>query len=250
MNSWYNNTLDDNIGNLALSKADIDWQYKNFIGSAPNFTTLYASDSVIKHANFPQLVAYAKSKKINTGRAYSQLSEVNTAIAYNNANPNNKLTHMVTEIEPYNTGDYAGFYNILTTAYPKVKAAGMTHAVYMGWPKAEAWLPIVQNCDEIFLHCYRTATQMTEGYIWDYVSGRLAAIATACKIANKKIKVSIIYSCEPSFGLSWFKTHTWWNAHQVFLSAWDKHASVEMKTWINASNMVMFVTKYGKQAKP
>ena len=207
MNAWYNNTLDDNISDLAKTKADVDWMYRNFLGTGTNLAILYASDSVVKNANMVKAIEYAKTKNIKFGRAYSSLGEVNTVLAHNAANPTNKFVQMVTEIEPYNTGDYTGFYNIITQAYPKIKAAGMTHTVYMGWPTNAAWLPIVQNCDEINLHCYLKPTSMNESGIWGYVQGRLGQIAAACKQANKKIKLNIIYSCEPSFAGPWFSSH-------------------------------------------
>jgi hypothetical protein len=259
MNTWYNNTLRDNLTSLDKAKADVDWQRRNFLGVAPNYVTLYGGSNLIASPYAKPIFEYAASKSLSFGRAYSSTSSVDQTIAWNKdrSNPVHRFTHMTTEIEPYNDGDYAGFYSKIRYAGPKLKAAGMKHICYMGWPSNPAWLEIVINCDEINLHCYRTPEQMNEAYVWDYVDDRLSAIANAAKAVKKVMPVNIIYSAEAKslgasyeFGGEWFKSHTWWNAHQIFLKAWDKNASLMMKQWLRATNMVMFTSKYGKLIKP
>lgn len=253
MNSWYNNTVDDTMSSsLTASKQDIDWMNQNRLHpDKTQYANLYIASSLIRHANFPSVASYAATKNIKLGLAYSAASQIDTLLTYNNGKTvDKKLWYGVTEIEPYNTGDYAGMTAILKYAYPKLKAAGLKNVVYMGWPKNDYWATIVQYTDEINLHCYRTSVQMTASSIWGYVEARLELIAQAAKAQNKIVPVNIIYSNEPSFAYDWFKTHAWADAHKLFLSQYAANASATMKQYLTVSDFSVFVSKYGKQIKP
>lgn len=251
MNGHYNNTLRDVIGNLTAAKADIDWMARNFISTAPNVATLYGT-SQISNANFPIIAKYAADKKIRLGKAYSAESELDAVIAFNNrqTDPAIKFTHVVTEYEPYR--DARG-YDYLTNLYKnnaaRLKAAGLKVVTYMGWPMDSYWGMIVKYSDEINLHCYRTPAQMTKSKVWDYVEGRLKLIAAAAKAQNKVMPVNILYSSEAAFAGDWYKTHTFWNGHQLFMQGWDSWATADMKTWLRATNCYVFVTKESKKVK-
>jgi hypothetical protein len=253
MNSWYNNTLDDTVAtSIPTTKTDVDWMNKNrFSPTKTQYANLYIATNLIKNANFPTIADYSYGKNIKLGLAYSTTGQIDAMLSYNTGKTTSqKLWYAVTEIEPYNTGDYTGMTNILTYAYPKLKAAGLPNVVYMGWPTDAYWATIVQYCDEINLHCYRTTAQMTPSGIWGYVSGRLGLIAQQAKNQNKKMPVNIIYSCEPTFAYDYFKTNTWDSAQAMFLSQYNSNASATMKENLVVGDFSVFVSKYGKQIKP
>lgn len=253
MNSWYNNTLDDTVSaGLNATKPDIDWMAANrFYPNKMQFANLYISTSLVNNASFPSIASYAFGKDIRLGLAYSSMSEVDNMLTYNSKqNISSKLWYAVTEIEPYNTGNYSGMTSILQMAYPKLRAAGLQNHVYMGWPTDSYWPTIVQYCDQINLHCYRTTPQMTASSIWGYVSGRLELIAQACKAQNKIMPVNIIYSCEPSFAYDYFKTNSWASAHSMFLSQYNANASLTMKQFLIVDDFSIFVSKYAKEIRP
>lgn len=254
MKSWYNNTFDDTVATSATSsKSDIDWMVRNRLHPTElQYANLYISDSLVKHANFPGLVSYAFQNGIRMGRAYSAISEVDTMMSYNasRTNINEKLWFAVTELEPYNTGDYAGMTSKIQAVYPRLKAAGLRHVIYMGWPTDAYWATIVANCDEINLHCYRPSSSMTGTGTYGYVSGRLKLIADTCKAQGKIMPVNLIYSCEPSFAYDYFKTNAWGAAHSLFLTEYAAKADVNMKSFLLMNDFSIFVTQYAKQIKP
>lgn len=253
MNSWYNNTLDDTVAtNPAASKADIDWMNRNRLMADRNlYANLYIASSLVRHTNFPSLMEYAYARQIKCGLAYSQKSQIDTLLTYNTGKPiSQKLWYGVTEIEPYNTGDYAGMTDILKYAYPKLRAAGLQNGVYMGWADTAYWKTICQYSDFINLHCYRTSAQMTPSSIWGYLKGRLEAIAQACKSLNKVMYVNIIYSCEPDFAYEYYKRNSWQSAQNMFLTQYAANASSVMRQFLITTDYSVFVTKYAKQIKP
>jgi hypothetical protein len=255
MNSWYNNTFDDTVAtDPAKSRADVDWMNTNrFNLYQTQFANLYISSSLVRNTNFPDLIKYGYGKNIKFGVAYSETSQVDNMLAYNSGSSitiDKKLWFAVTELEPYNTGDYAGMTAKMEYAYPRLKAAGLKHGVYMGWPTQDYWSTIVKNCDFINLHCYRTSNSMTASSIWGYVQERLGFIATACKNLNKIMEINIIYSCEPDFAFDYFKANKWTSAHQLFLSEYNTKATTDMKRFLVVDDFSIFVTKYGKQIKP
>lgn len=260
MNGFYNNTLDNVIGDLTKAKADIDWCIRNRVNTGENYLTLYASRSILSHPNFPVVVKYAKANKIHIGFAYDTVNKVDAIIAYNKTQPlEGKITHVITEYEPYNgvPGGYPEMTLLLQACYPKLKAAGIISGVYMGWPLDTYWDTIVKYCDQIFLHAYLKSSNMTETGIWGYTKGRLTAIGDACVRQNKTLQINIIYSAESlafgagnEFAGQWFKTNSWWKAQQLFMSAWDKKASSILKSRIRATGCYIFDTEWAMQSKP
>lgn len=253
MNTWYNNTFDDTVAsNPDASKRDIDWTVQNRFNSRPQYSTLYISSSLLSNPNFKMLMGYAFSKGLMHGMAYSSKGEVDAMLAYNAGKTwgNQRLFYATSELEPYNTGDYAGMTDKIKYAYPKLKAAGMKHQIYMGWPDDAYWSTIVEYCDEINLHCYRKSADMTVSGIWGYVRNRLGLIAAAAKAQNKPMVLNIIYSNEPDFAFDWFKTKSWYAAHQLFLQGWAANATETMKNWLRVQDMSVFVSRYGKQIRP
>lgn len=255
MNSWYNNTFDDTVAaNPTASRADIDWMNRNrFNPNQTQYANLYISTNLIRNTNLPDLIKYGYSRNIKFGICYSQTSEVDAMLAYNAGTTitiDEKLWYAVTELEPYNTGDYAGMTSKMQYVYPKMRAAGLRHGVYMGWPTQTYWETIVQNCDFINLHCYRPSASMTAIGIWGYVQERLGFIAEACRKLNKIMEINILYSCEPSFAYDYFKANRWTSAHQLFLSEYNAKATNDMKRFLIVDDFSMFVSKFGKEIKP
>jgi hypothetical protein len=260
MNGFYNNTLDEVIDDWAKVQKEIDWHVKNRVNKGENYIALYASKSVLAKANFIKFVKEMKALNFHIGFAYDSISKVDAIIAYNKVQPANaRIKFMITEYEPYNgvPGGYPEMTALLTAAYPKLKAAGILHGIYMGWPEDNYWETIIKYCDQIFLHCYKKSSSMTETGIWDYCKGRLTVIADKCAKLNKVIQVNIIYSAESlSFGAGnefagiWFKTNSWWKAQQLFMSAWDRKASSILKRWVRATGCFIFDTEWAFKSKP
>lgn len=255
MNSWYNNTFDDTVAtDASKSRLDIDWMNTNrFYPNEAMYANLYISNTLVRSANFPDLIKYGYGKNIKFGICYSSTSEVDNMLTYNsglNTTIDKKLWYAVTELEPYNTGDYAGMTSKMEYVYPKLKSAGLRHGVYMGWPVQSYWETIVRNSDFINLHCYRPSASMTASGIWGYVQERLGFIATACKNLNKIMEVNIIYSCEPAFAYDYFKANKWTSAHQLFLGEFNSKATLDMKRFLVVDDFSIFVTKFGKEIKP
>jgi hypothetical protein len=253
MNSWYNNTLDDTVAtSVTASKHDVDWMNVNrFDANKTQYANLYIANSLVNNANFPGIASYAYARNIKLGLAYSAASQVDFMLNYNKGKTiDQKLWFAVSEIEPYNTGNYTGMTTILKNVYPKLKAAGMPNVVYMGWPTDSYWSTLVQYCDQINLHCYLASSRMTPSGIWGYVRGRLELIAQAAKAQNKIMPVNIIYSCEPDFAYDYFKTNTWASAQSMFLAQYAANASANMRQHLTVYDFSVFVSKYGKQIKP
>jgi len=229
MNGWYNSTMDDSmvVNDAAGVAKDLAWSAANKIGPTWDYHTLYIPSSLLKNAAFPGFVRQAYVNKIRLGVAYSATSEVDAVLAYNKAQTDRgaRLTHMVTEYEPYQAGQsYTYMDTLLKENAQRIIDSGMKHCIYMGWPKDDYWATLVEHADEINLHCYRTTAQMTDASIYGYVDGRLKMIAAAAAKLGKILKVNIIYSCEPAFA--------------------------EMKKWLFVTDAYFFVSKYGRQIKP
>lgn len=252
-NSWYNNTLDDSIGiDINAAKRDIDWVSANKFSLNYQYVSLYISASLIKHPNFPAIASYAYRGGIRIGVAYSETTMIDDIISYNLGKPTDqKIQFAVSEIEPYNTGNYAGMTAVIKYAYPKLKANGLKNIIYMGWPTpATYWDTLITYSDQINLHVYRTSSNMTPASVWSYAYGRLVEISDACSRLNKPMPVNIIYSCEPAFAYTYFQNNTWASAHSMFLSEYNANATALMKKYITVASFSIFVTKYAKQIKP
>jgi len=251
-NYWYNNTLDDSIRvSLTSAIADIDWMDRNRITSSNQYASLYISSSLIRSASFPSAVAYASQRGIRLGLAYSQTSQIDELLAYNNGKPaDQKLVYAITELEPWNTGDYAGMTSKMQYATPRLHANGLKHLVYIGWPTSSYYPTIVTNADEVNLHCYRTSDNMNLSGMWGYVQARLNILAQEAANQGKILPVNIIYSCEPAFAYSWFSKHSWKDAHMAFQTVYEQRATQQMKQWLRINNFSIFVTKYAHQIKP
>jgi len=252
VNTWYNNTLDDSLRiSLPSALADIDWMDRYRIHGVEQSATLYIPSSLFLSGSFGQVAAYASQRGIRLGLAYSQTSQIDDLLAYNIGKPvSQQLRYAVTELEPWNTGDYAGMTAKMQYALPLLHAQGLEHHVYIGWPAASYYPIIVASADQIYLHCYRSSNNMTMVSMWGYLQGRLSLLAAEAQAQNKILPVNIIYSCEPSFAYSFFTKHSWSDAHIAFQTIYDIRATQQMKQWLKINNFSTFVTKYAHQIKP
>lgn len=237
---FYDNTTDDN-----LLAPPVSWMSKN--KSTSNI--LYISNSKVNDRNFPSVVKKYMDAGIELGIAYSSDSEVDNLIAYNKKNPNYKLKFAVTEYEDYNTGDQTYYANLLKNNSAKLWANGLKSLAYQGW--SLQYDKIVKYTDELLLHSYRTSAQMiVKDDSYNYCKKRLAAYAAEAKLQGKKYPFSVIFSCEPTFGMDYFKKNSWDSAYNAFLTSYNALATSTMKQWLVPSGGVIFVSKYALQSKP
>jgi len=253
MNGHYNNTL-KNLLATNNGAADLDWMVRNKIDTQGwDSCTFYDNGTLLGKSNFPTFVLNAYNKKIKCGIPWSSDSEVNQAINYNKAQTDTrkKLTHLVSELEDYGSGNVTPtqFKALLENNYLKASAAGLKFGVYNGWTKQ--WDVVVKNSDFLLLHCYISSTNMASGKaIYDYIQGRLSLIATEAKKIGKIYPVSIIFSSEASFGGTYFKTNPWLKPYQLLMPEYDKRATAAMRSNIIMDGAYFFVSKTSKVSKP
>lgn len=252
-NGFYNNTLDAYI-NTNAGNTDLIWRLKNKLNTEGfDYDTMYHTGNLFASSQFPTYILNAYLNKVKTGIAWSGTSEVDKAIAFNKAQTDSrkKLSHLVSELEDYGSGNVtpAQFKSLLETNYPKAKAAGLRFGVYNGWTKQ--WDVVVKNSDFLLLHCYISSTNMASASaLYNYVSGRLALVANEAAKLGKIYPVSIIFSCEPSFGQTYFKTNAWTKPFDMLMTEYNKKASSTMKANLIMDGSYIFVTKYAKVSKP
>ena len=199
------------------------------------------------------ILKYRRAGVKAVGYPYGSASSVTGSLASYNAwaSDSCKFSYVISEIEPYNTGDYAGFYTAVRTVGTWAKAKGLQSFSYMGWPTEACWDSIVVNCDGIFLHDYvSSSTISTGGGQYGYMKGRLTTISAKAKARNKKMLLTTIYSCEPSFSFTYFQSHTYQSTYSLFTSYYNVQGTSDMKNYLTQMGYMVFVSKYAKQIKP
>jgi len=252
-NGWYNNTLDAYI-NTNAGQVDLDWMVKNKLNPGGwDYNTFYHASNLFASSKFPTYILNAYNAKIKTGIAWSSDSQVNQVINFNKAQTDSrkKISHLVSELEDYGSGNVtpAQFKTLLENNYIKAKGAGIRFGVYNGWTKQ--WDVVVKNSDFLLLHCYISSANMASASaLYNYVAGRLGTIAGEAAKLGKIYPVSIIFSCEPSFGQTYFKTNAWTKPMEMLMSQFNQKASATMRANLIMDGSYIFVTKYGKVSKP
>ncbi len=226
-------------------------------GQGANLAAIYGATSDMTttsgRAKVSDLVLrYRRSGVRSIGYPYGSssgvLSNLNT---YNRSVTDSaKFDFVVSEIEPYNTGDYAGFYKSLREVSNWTKANGLQSAVYMGWPSEAAWDSIARNASRVYLHCYRPSASMSGSSQFGYCRTRLVTLAAKAKAIKKRVSVVIIYSCEPDFSYTYFQGNSWWKPIEDFKAAWNTSATSDMKQWLSVDGTMIFVSRYAKEIKP
>lgn len=262
MNGFYNNTLDDFLAasDAAGATAELDWAQRQLIGTDWNHHALYCATSLLSKSLTPGVVRSAYQRRLRLGLAYSTTKEVDALLTYNTkqTDPACRLTFGVTEYEPYQSGQSYDYMTALLEANaPRLRAAGLQSRIYCGWMKSDYWPTLVAHADDLLVHCYLSSANMAKGTaIWSYLcadSGgynRLPRIAAAAKAAGKIQRVTLLFSCEPTFGYSYYQTAPWTAPRDLFLQQWASKATAEMKQWLVVGDVTTFVSKYARQCKP
>lgn len=255
MNGIYDSTIDDILSNYT---AHMEWLSRNKINPEGwDYHTVYASNSEVNDSRFDDMVLDLYLRKIRVGIAWSGQSEVDNAIAYNarQTDYRKKLSHMVSELETYGNANCTvqQYRDFLKNNYPKIHAAGMKSYVYDGWNyNFDISVPY---SDGILLHAYRTSAQMlVKDDAWDYWvkagNDRLVGITVAAKAAGKIFEVSLLTSCEPSFGQTYYKTHGWNDEYTMIKDSFNRLATPDMKQWLILDGQYIFKASDMKISKP
>lgn len=237
----------------ATRQANADWLKRQ----GANLNALYGTSGALTSSTGRPILADVilrnrRAGVSSNGFPYSTSnSVVNSLNAYNAAvSDSSKFDFVISEIEPYNTGDYAGFYTTLRTVSDWCKAKGLQSATYQGWCNEACWDSISKNCQRVFIHCYKQSNAMDGASQYGYISTRLGTLAAKCKKNNVKMQVVIIYSDEPSFAYSYFQSNSFDQTYNNFLSTYSLRSTADMKAWLIPSGYMVFVSKYSKQIKP
>ncbi|NCV85143.1 MAG: hypothetical protein EBW14_04515, partial [Oxalobacteraceae bacterium] len=101
--------------------------------------------------------------------------------------------------------------------------------------------------------CYLSSANLAKGTaIWSYLcadSGgynRLPRIAAAAKAAGKIQRVTLLFSCEPTFGYAYYQGAPWTAPRDLFLQQWASKATADMKQWLVVGDVTTFVSKYAR----
>lgn len=261
MNGHYNNTLDDLLlaGDLAGCLAELDWHARQRQGRDFNFVALYASTSVLRSPLLPQVVREAYLRRLRLGWAYSTDGEVDALLAYQRGRTDarERFTFGVTEYEPQASGrSYAGFTALLERNGAALRAAGLRSVAYANWLANDFWPTLVRHVDEVLLHCYLPSSRMNAVKIWEYVADddeghdRLVRLGAAAEAAGLLVRVTPLWSSEPSFALDYFKANRFEAPVALFLSRYDVLATPAMQRHLVVGDGFTFVSRYSRQARP
>lgn len=232
-----------------------------------NELNLYARSYLQSSSNRDKLAAFIKNAKENYGIKkvsvdYRLTSELPYWKLYNdkyNAT-SSAIDILLTEREPYVTGDYAGFYPFLREGKAFAKTSGQELICYMGHPTDQAWDSIVYYCDKVYLSLYITMStwgNSTNGY--NYVRGRWEKIsASAAKQGKENYPVAYIMSLERKtwgagndFMGEWYMNHSFYGSTmETVFSRYEENASGEIKKRTDLVGVVIFYSKYGVLARP
>lgn len=255
-NGIYDSTIDDILSNYS---AHLDWLAKNKMNpDGWDYHTVYASNSEVNDQKFDDMVLDCYLRKIKIGIAWSVPSQIDNAIAYNarQTDYRKKLHHVVSELETYGSVPnctVTQYRDWIKDNYSKINAAGMKSYVYDGWNyNFDISVPY---SDGILLHAYRTSAQMlVQDDAWNYWvtagADRLVGITAAAKAMGKIFEVSLLSSCEPSFGQTYFKTHGWTEPLTMIKDSFNRLATADMKKYLIIDGQYIFKASDMKVSKP
>lgn len=251
---FYDNDMSSYLGIPAKEDAQIAWHVKNGDNSIAGYGF---GDRVGSSTSRPKIANYirkCKRKGIRVGFIYSSTSTLADLDYYQRTQTSDstKFDFVVSEIEPYNSGDYAGFYKTIRafSDWAKKQSPRVERCIYMGWPSAEAWDSIITNSDRTYLHAYLQPDRMTGAGIRGYTKGRtgvIANIVNAKYASNTSIKYNIvlIFSNEPSFSYNYFKTNSWDKPFTDFVSYYNSNATTTEKNRLVFGGRQIFKSSYG-----
>jgi len=188
---------------LADVIGDIDGWISYWRGLGVNETNLYARAYITtasKRSTLKTVLNKLHAVGIKANIDYRLSSEIASWEAYfaTYTNPNDRPDGMVTEREPYVTGDYAGFYPFLSDGDKFSSKYNILLCVYMGQPTQACWDSIVFHADRVYLSNYipMTAYAKSTG-LYDYVKGRWGYITNSCvRFGKRNYPVVYITSLE------------------------------------------------------
>lgn len=253
--------LDDWIG----SQEDMWLQWAAAKGV--NEYNLYARAYLKTSSNRARLAGFIKKAKEQYGIKkvfidYRDIDEIPNWNAYITAykNTTSAVDGMITEREPYVTGDYTGFYEFLRKGSLFAKANDIMLAVYMGQPSQTAWDSIIFYSNRIYLSWYIPMSawnNSVNGY--NYVQGRFGYMANSGEKFNKKdVPVIAIISLErriwgarndymgewfvnnPFFGITW----------DMLIKTYEKNATANIKDRTEFVGECIFYNEMAEKAQP
>lgn len=259
---FYSNQYSTISASVTSRQVHADWMKRQ----GANLDAIYGADAIVNTSKQGTLADLIIRERRGTVKSIAMpYSSANTVIInldkYNKAVVDSaKIDAVISEIEPYNTNDYASFYTTIRSVNTWAKANRIMPCVYMGWPSDAAWDSIVVNADRIYLHCYRPSNRMSGINQYGYVLSRLNMVTPKAKTRKKKMSIVLIYSCEPKrvingveqpeYGYTYFQTTSWSDAYKAYLETYNASATADMKTWLSQDGWMIFVSEYAKQIKP
>lgn len=249
---FYSNQYSTISASPASRQAHADWLKRQ----GANLDAIYGADSRVgtsSQGTLADLIIRERRGGVRSvAMPYSSASSVTSGLnSYNRAVVDSaKIDAVISEIEPYNTNDYAGFYSTIRSVGNWCRTNRVMPCVYMGWPSEAAWDSIARNANRVYLHCYRPSTGLSGSSQYGYCKNRLQTLAAKCKAIGKRTSVVIIYSCEPDFSYTYFQSNSWWKPIEDFKAAWNASATADMKQWLSIDGTMVFVSEFGKQIKP
>lgn len=249
---FYSNQYSTISASVPARQGHADWLKRQ----AANLDAIYGADSRVgtsSHGTLADLIIRERRGGVRSvAMPYASATTVTSGLnAYNRAVVDSaRIDAVISEIEPYNTNDYAGFYRTIRAVSNWCRPNRVMPCVYMGWPSEAAWDSIVVNADRVYLHCYRPSTSMSGSSQYGYVRTRMGTIAAKAKARGKKMSVVIIYSCEPEFSYDYFRAASWNEAYSNYTAAYNASATADMKQWLTQDGWMVFVSQCAKKIKP
>lgn len=256
---FYDNDMGSYLGIAAREDAQIAWHVKNGDNSIAGYGFGDRITSTSKWSQIANYIRKCRRKGIDVGFIYSSTSTLSSLDAYQKAQTSDstKFRFIVSEIEPYNTGDYAGFYKTLRafSDWAVKQSPRIERCVYMGWPSAECWDSIMSNSDRTYIHCYLPSTRMSGSAQYSYLKSRLntqANIIARKQASNTSFKYNdvVIYSNESDFYGTYFATHTWDQPFSDLQTYFNASADSIVKKRIQLGGRQIFKSSLGMQIRP
>lgn len=256
---FYDNDMGSYLGIPAAEDKQIAWHVKNGDNSIAGYGF---GDRITTSSGRSKIATYirkCKRKGIKVGFIYSSTYTLPYLDIYQKAQTSDstKFDFIASEIEPYNSGDYATFYTCIRefSNWAKKQTPRVERVIYMGWPHAQAWDSIITNSDRTYLHAYLQPDRMTGAGIRGYTKGRTGVIANIVNTkyaGNPSIKynIVIIFSCETSFSYNYFKTNSWDKPFNDYQSYFNSNATTVEKNRLTLGGRQIFKSSIGMQLKP
>ena len=244
-------SFDSNLDYWKLHKVnEVNLYARSFITTSSKRSTLATCIAKFHNAGMKVNIDYRLTSEIPSWEAYM--------VAFPNAI--NRPDGMITEREPYVTGDYTGFWPFLREGKAFAKKNNIGLYVYMGHPTTQGWDSILFYSDRVYLSNYITMSvyNSVNGQ-YRYVAGRWQYITDACKKLNKlDFPVCYIKSLEMKkwgagndfMGDAYIGKSFYGSIMTDGFSLYESNASAEIKKHTELIGDCIFYHKYAIQAIP